>query len=470
MDKFDYITATIEEEKVRVEKIIKYLKENNLVDELPEYQERYNNILKYLTAKERYFKVLESVKLDKEKLEELNRIKDEYEVDNILLEDTLLSKFNEDTFGKYRNVLYEDIKNQDKEVQDILYLLLEKQSNYSELVIKRDRLKDKIDKNKYPKTYNTLYSQDIIIEKQDSILEKIFVVENSIKIEKDKLSSIEDSVMTDSILKLLYEFWIVNSYDPSKVDKTKLFITNKTFTSYKNNIPEVKKEVVPPKEEYKEIKLDNLKLPGLDEKKKVNRPLVYAILGVTLLVLAVSGSAYAFFTAQATSDQFSGNTIDVQIKKPVVTLVVGDKTKGLIPIHDGSVTGHTTNQLTTAVSGTNKCVDKNGYMVCHVYKVTLSNEGSTATTVDTSITLNTGGAANVTWAKMTNQTTFGSLKGTDNSLAKGTALSANGTADLYFVVYLKNTGSDQTGTDAGKTYKGTVTVVASTGSTLEAQF
>ena len=270
MDKFDYSTATIEEEKVRVEKIIKYLKENNLVDELPEYQERYNNILKYLTAKERYFKVLESVKLDKEKLEELNRIKDEYEVDNILLEDTLLSKFNEDTFGKYRNVLYEDIKNQDKEVQDILYLLLEKQSNYSELVIKRDRLKGKIDKNKYPKTYNTLYSQDIIIEKQDSILEKIFVVENSIKIEKDKLSSIEDSVMTDSILKLLYEFWIVNSYDPSKVDKTKLFITNKTFTSYKNNIPEVKKEVVPPKEEYKEIKIDNLKLPGLDEEKPID--------------------------------------------------------------------------------------------------------------------------------------------------------------------------------------------------------
>ena len=270
MDKFDYITATIEEEKVRVEKIIKYLKENNLVDELPEYQERYNNILKYLTAKERYFKVLESIKLDKEKLEGLNRIKDEYEVDNILLEDTLLSKFNEDTFGKYRNVLYEDIKNQDKEVQDILYLLLEKQSNYSELVIKRDRLKDRIDKNKYPKTYNTLYSQDIIIEKQDSILEKIFVVENSIKIEKDKLSSIEDSIMTDSILKLLYEFWIVNSYDPSKVDKTKLFITNKTFTSYKNNIPEVKKEVVPPKDEYKEIKIDNLKLPGLDEEKPID--------------------------------------------------------------------------------------------------------------------------------------------------------------------------------------------------------
>ena len=34
MDKFDYITATIEEEKVRVEKIIKYLKENLLFFEV----------------------------------------------------------------------------------------------------------------------------------------------------------------------------------------------------------------------------------------------------------------------------------------------------------------------------------------------------------------------------------------------------------------------------------------------------
>ena len=36
MDKFDYITATIEEEKIRLEKIINYLKETNNLDELPE--------------------------------------------------------------------------------------------------------------------------------------------------------------------------------------------------------------------------------------------------------------------------------------------------------------------------------------------------------------------------------------------------------------------------------------------------
>lgn len=267
MDKFDYITATIEEEKIRIGKIIVYLKENNLLEELPEYQERYNNILKYLTAKERYLKVLESINIDKEKLEELNKIKDEYEVDNILLEDTLLSKFNEDTLGKYRNILYEDIKKEDISIRDILYLLLEKQSNYNELVIKRNRLKERITKDKYPNTYNTLISQDIIIEKQDSILKQIFIVENSIKIEKDKLSSIEDSIMTDSILKLLYEFWIINSYDPSKVDKKKLFKTNKSFTSFKND--EIKEEEILPKEESK-LQLDNLTLPGLEEEAPIN--------------------------------------------------------------------------------------------------------------------------------------------------------------------------------------------------------
>ena len=264
MDKFDYITATIEEEKIRLEKIINYLKETKNLDELPEYQERYNNILKYLTSKERYLKILKSINLDKEKLEELNKTKDEYEVDNILLEDTLLAKFHEDTLGKYRNVLYEDIKYQDKSIQDILYLLLEKQSNYSELVIKRNRLKEKLDKDKYPSTFNTLISQDILIEKQDSILQQIFIVENNLKIEKDRLSSIEDSVMTDSILKILYEFWIINSYDPNKVDKTKLFIDNKYFSSFKNN--EVKE--ISTKENN--IKIDNLKLPGIDEENIID--------------------------------------------------------------------------------------------------------------------------------------------------------------------------------------------------------
>ena len=155
MDKYDYVTATIEDEKIRLEKLIAYLKENNLDEELVEQKERYNNILKYLNAKERYFNIENNIKDDREKLNNLNKTKDEYEVDNILLEDTLLSKFHEDTGNIYRNLLYENIKNQEESIRDILYLLFEKQSNYIELVTKRNKLKNILDNNKFPNTYST---------------------------------------------------------------------------------------------------------------------------------------------------------------------------------------------------------------------------------------------------------------------------------------------------------------------------
>lgn len=235
MDKYDYITATIEEEKDRLEKIINYLKENNSLEDILSYQERYNDIVMYLNAKKRYHEVLKNSKNDRGKLELLNKQKYEYEVDNILLEDTLLSKFHEDTNNKYRNILYEDIKYTEENIRNILYLIFEKQSNYSELLIKRSRLKSWLDKNKYPKTYETLLNQDSLIEKQDSILDEIFIVENNLKIANEKMLSIEKSIMTPSILKILYEFWIINTYDIDKVDRSKLFLDNRTLVSIKNN-------------------------------------------------------------------------------------------------------------------------------------------------------------------------------------------------------------------------------------------
>ena len=166
MDKYDYITATTLEEKIRLEKLIKYMEDNNIEDGLLENKERYNNICKYLVAKDKYLQIEENIKEIKEKLEELYKKKDESEVDNLLLEETLLSKFNTDTGGKYRNILYEDIKlEEDKEIKDILYLIFEKESEYSKLLSKRNKLKSILDREKYPNTYNTLLNQDILIEK-----------------------------------------------------------------------------------------------------------------------------------------------------------------------------------------------------------------------------------------------------------------------------------------------------------------
>ena len=273
MDKYDYITATTLEEKIRLEKLIKYMEDNNIEDGLLENKERYNNICKYLIAKDKYLQIEENIKEIKEKLEELYKKKDESEVDNLLLEETLLSKFNTDTSGKYRNILYEDIKlEENKEIKDILYLIFEKESEYSKLLSKRNKLKSILDREKYPNTYNTLLNQDILIEKQDELLDNIFILENNIKVEEEKQKKLEDSVMTIPILKILYEFWIIDSYDPIKVNRNNLFKENRTLYNYKNDIyNKIEKEEDNKKTLVKEdIILPDLNLPGINEDNYVD--------------------------------------------------------------------------------------------------------------------------------------------------------------------------------------------------------
>ncbi len=263
MDKYDYITATTLEEKVRLEKLIKYMEENNIETDLLEYKERYNNICKYQIAKDKYLQIEKEISKIKESLESLYKKKDESEVDNLLLEETLLSKFNEDTNNKYRNILYEDIKTiEDPIDKEILYLIFEKESSYNKLINKRNKLKITLNKDRYPNTYNTLISQDILIEKQDELLDNIFLLENNIKVEREKEKKLEDEVMTSPILKILYEFWIIDSYDPSKVNRSKLFKDNRTLVNYKSDI-EKEQESVKPKEEEKLI--PDLNLPGINE-------------------------------------------------------------------------------------------------------------------------------------------------------------------------------------------------------------
>lgn len=204
--------------------------------------------------------------------------------------------------------------------------------------------------------------------------------------------------------------------------------------------------------------------------KGVSKQLMFAVAGVALLVIAVAGSAYAYFVASATSDGgVSGTTLNVKLDKPTVTLVSTKATGGLIPIYDGTVTGHTS-QLSAAATATNQCVDKNGYTVCKVYKISVKNSGTTATIVNTTLNLNNGGVANIKWAKMTSATAVDTALPTNNTVSTGKLLGAGATLEQYIMVYLKNTGADQTSTDAGKTISGTVTVTASTGSQVQATF
>ena len=282
MNKYDYVTMTIEEEKKRLEKIIPYLELENNESELLLYRDRYNNIVKYLTAKDEYNKVLASIRSDEEKLNKNYITKEEYEADNILLEDTLLSKFCEDTNNKYKDLPYEDIKKEPEGIRNILKLLFEKETEYFKVIDKRNKLKELLNKDMFPRTYDTLISQDVIIEKEDSILDEIFILKNNIKIEKKKLEDIRNSVMTESILKILYEFCIIDSYDISKVNKKDVFNSNKNLVIVKDepdSLNITKEENSNKKGEEKEKSdidekvnsiIDSLNFPGIDEDNRVD--------------------------------------------------------------------------------------------------------------------------------------------------------------------------------------------------------
>ena len=65
--------------------------------------------------------------------------------------------------------------------------------------------------------------------------------------------------MTTPILKILYEFWIIDSYDKTKVNRSKLFKENRSLVNYKVDVEEKEK----PKVEEKMV--EDLNLPGIDE-------------------------------------------------------------------------------------------------------------------------------------------------------------------------------------------------------------
>lgn len=199
--------------------------------------------------------------------------------------------------------------------------------------------------------------------------------------------------------------------------------------------------------------------------RKISGPLLYAIIGVTVLVVAVAGSAYAFFAASASDNStISGETLDIKLGLKVEKVSAG--TGNLIPIHDGT---NATSQLAKAASASNSCVDNNSRTVCHIYKITISNTGGDDATVNSTVSLS--GSTNLKWANMSNQTTVGTTHDkTDITVATNVSVNAGGSSIQYIMVYINNTGDNQTAADGATAFSGVVAVTASTGEAVQATF
>lgn len=212
------------------------------------------------------------------------------------------------------------------------------------------------------------------------------------------------------------------------------------------------------------------------EQKKMNGSLIYAIVGVAVLIVAVAGSAYAYYAATATAN-LSGTAAGAGLSLTVNKVSTG-ASGNLIPIDADTTTltnaakGWTGSAIGTSWNASYACKDKNGYSVCQIYEVKLTNNSSVAMNFNIGVTALSGtNTPNIDVVKMASNisvTSATSIKGNASGIANNVAVSANGTSSTYYImVFIKNLTSAQT--DKGA-FSGTVTAISTTGSQVKANF
>ena len=223
----------------------------------------------------------------------------------------------------------------------------------------------------------------------------------------------------------------------------------------------------------------------MEENKKRNGGLFYAIVGVATLVVTIAGSTFAYFSASAnsTGTAISGQTNNISASSLTITTARLNLSPSPAPASDNLVPADfgvtAANMTTTTVNKalTAKCVN-NGYTGCHVWKITAKCAQNVS---NASVKLNLS-LSNVTdkgeWSYVayTGSDTAASSLINKNAITttfpnSSTTIDLNNNGALttsnkyfYVMVYLRNTDSAQndgsaTGTtNATGSYTGTVTL------------
>lgn len=221
---------------------------------------------------------------------------------------------------------------------------------------------------------------------------------------------------------------------------------------------------------------------GQSEKSK--GALIYAIVGVAVLVVAVAGSAYAYYSATAKDADTVRGTAGGGAAPELTVSRVSTTNENLVPIDMDAETltngakgwNPTSKAVNTAWNASQACTDKNGYTVCQIYSVTVTNKSTTPVSYKLTLSALAGSSTpnntpNIDAVKMASNisvTDATSIKGLDSGICTTNSVAGGGTSNAcYFMVFVKNLDSAQT--DSGN-FVGTVTAVGSNGAEVKAQF
>ena len=208
--------------------------------------------------------------------------------------------------------------------------------------------------------------------------------------------------------------------------------------------------------------------------------LIYAIVGVAVLIVAVAGSAYAYYSATATDTSTVKGTAGGGAAPTLTVKKESNASGNLVPIDKTAETltkgakgwNTTSNAVNTSWNAAQSCTDKNGNTVCQVYSVTVKNNSNTPVIYDISLTALSGAKTpNLDAVKMASNisvTSETSIKGVNKGICTTASVAGGGTSTAcYFMVFITNLNSAQT--DSGA-FTGTVTAVGSNGAEVKAQF
>ena len=216
------------------------------------------------------------------------------------------------------------------------------------------------------------------------------------------------------------------------------------------------------------------------------RGIFLGVVSVATLIVAIIGATFAWFSASVGSGENDVNLtayqFDADLTVERVFPTAENASKKIIPFVPDKVLRegqeNETNNMNYALNeAKNKCVDSSGYLVCSLYKITVTNNGSDAieldgsvTTMETGTTLTANGdlkaqiisyadgkytyTHNLSKALALPNTVSGSGKLIMDpaTLTVGATPGAN-TAELYVLVWLNDTTENQSSM-MGASYKG----------------
>ena len=125
------------------------------------------------------------------------------------------------------------------------------------------------------------------------------------------------------------------------------------------------------------------------------RGIFLGVVSVATLIVAIIGATFAWFSASVGSGENDVNLtayqFDAELTVDRVFPTDENASKKIIPFVPDKVLSegleNETNNMNYALNeATNKCVDSSGYLVCSLYKITVTNNGSDAIELDGTVT------------------------------------------------------------------------------------